>query len=271
VEYYAEVGVCEGKLLRRFTAVALEPFPLVKAGDDVGKMIVDVALSSGLRLDDGDVVVVAQKILSKAEGRVVRLVKIVPSGRAKEIGGAIRKSGRFVGLVLRETKRVVKASRDTFLVEDKRGLVCINAGIDKSNVEGKDSFALLPEDPDGSARKCRLRIRELTGKNVAVIVCDTYSRPFRRAQVNFAIGFAGVRPFRDYRGMKDLFGYVLKVKNIAVVDEVAAAAELLMGQGDEARPVVVFKGLAEIVAECEDHRVEELYMSKEQDLFRGAL
>jgi coenzyme F420-0:L-glutamate ligase/coenzyme F420-1:gamma-L-glutamate ligase len=257
--------------LRSFTAVALEPFPLVKAGDDVGRMIVDVASRGGLRLEDGDIVVVAEKIFSKAEERVVRLAKVVPSRRAKEIGGAIQKSGRFVELVLGETKRVVKASRDAFLVEDKRGLVCINAGIDKSNVEGEDSFALLPEDPDWSAEKCRSRIRELAGKNVAVIVCDTYSRPFRRAQVNFAIGFSGIRPFRDYRGMKDLFGYVIKVKNIAVVDEVAAAAELLMGQGDEARPVVVFKGLAEAVAECEDHHVEELYMSKDEDLFKGAL
>lgn len=257
--------------MKSFTAVALEHFPLAKAGDDVAKMIVDVALEGGLRLEDGDVVVVAQKIFSKAESRVMKLGEVVPSRRAERLAEAVGKGAKFVELVLRETRRVVKVSREILLVEDKRGLVCINAGIDKSNVDGRDSFALLPENPDGSAEKCRLRIKELTGKNVAVIVSDTYSRPFRRAQVNFAIGFAGVRPFRDYRGKKDLFGQVLKVKNVAVVDEVAAAAELLMGQGRERRPVVVFRGLADVVAECEEHRIEELYMSKDEDLFRGAL
>lgn len=257
--------------LKSLTALALEDFPLTKAGDDVAKMIVDVASKNGLELEDGDVIAVAQKIFSKAEGRVVKLGEVVPSGRAEKLAEVVGKSAKLIELVLRETKRVVKASRETLLVEDKHGLVCINAGIDKSNVQGRDSFALLPEDPDRSAEKCRLEIRELTGKNVAVIICDTYSRPFRRAQVNFAIGFAGLRPFRDYRGKKDLFGQILKVKNIAVVDEIAAAAELLMGQGNEARPVVIFRGLGDVVAECEKHGVEDLYMSREEDLFKGTL
>jgi coenzyme F420-0:L-glutamate ligase/coenzyme F420-1:gamma-L-glutamate ligase len=257
--------------LKSFTAVALEHFPLVKPGDDVAKMIVDVGLTDGLKLEDGDIVAVAQKVFSKAEGRVVKLRGVVPSRKAKETARVIGKSAAFVELVLRETKKVVKASHEILLVEDKRGSVCINAGIDKSNVKGRENFALLPENPDESAEKCRLRIRELTGKNVAVIVCDTYSRPFRRAQVNFAIGFAGIRPFRDYRGAKDLFGQVLRVKNIAVVDEIAAAGELLMGQGKEARPVVIFRGLADVVDEREGHRIEELYMPEEEDLFKGAL
>jgi coenzyme F420-0:L-glutamate ligase/coenzyme F420-1:gamma-L-glutamate ligase len=150
-------------------------------------------------------------------------------------------------------------------------LVCINAGIDKSNVEDRGNFALLPKNPDASAENCRRAIKELTGRNVALIICDTFSRPFRRGQVNFAIGVAGVKLFKDYRGKRDLFGQVLKVKNVAVVDEIAAAAELLMGQAEEARPVIVFKGLSNVVDFCEKCGIIDLQISREEDLFRGAL
>jgi coenzyme F420-0:L-glutamate ligase/coenzyme F420-1:gamma-L-glutamate ligase len=260
-----------GTRLRRFTVMAIENFPLVREGDDLAKMIVDVGLKDGLRLEDGDVVVVAQKVFSKAEGRVVKLGEVFPSTRAKELAAVVGKSAKFVELVLGETQRVLKASREILLVEDKHGLVCINAGIDKSNVRGRDEFALLPENPEESAKNCRARIWELTGKKVGVIICDTYSRPFRRAQVNFAIGSAGIRSFRDYRGKKDLFGHVLKVKNIAAVDEIAASAELLMGQGKEGRPVVILRGLSEVAVDFERGGGEALYMSKEEDLFNGAL
>lgn len=257
--------------MKSFTAIALEGFPMIKAGDDVAKAIVDSAIENGVKIEDGDVVLIAQKITSKAEGKVIRLRGIVPSARAVDLAKVTGKDPRLVELVLRETKRVIKVSGEVLLVEDKRGLVCINAGIDKSNVQGGDSFALLPEDPDASAESYRLRIRELTGKNVGVVICDTYSRPFRRAQVNFAIGFAGMRPFRDYRGGKDLFGQVLKVKNIAVVDELAASAELLMGQAKEARPVVIFKGLSDVVVEGEKNNVKDLFISAEEDLFKDAI
>jgi coenzyme F420-0:L-glutamate ligase/coenzyme F420-1:gamma-L-glutamate ligase len=257
--------------LKSFTAIALEDFPLIRDGDDLAKTIVDVALKNDVSLEEGDVVVVAQKVFSKAEGRVVKLGDVIPSREAEELAKVIGKSAEFVELVLGETRRVLKASHDILLVEDKRGLICINAGIDKSNVHGRDNFALLPENPDESAEKCLLRIKELTGKSVAVIISDTYSRPFRRAQVNFAIGFAGIEPFRDYRGKKDLFGQVLRVKNIAVVDELAASAELLMGQGKEARPVVVFKGFADALADDGKTAMKELLMSEDEDLFKGAL
>jgi len=257
--------------LKSFSVMALENFPLIKTGDDVARLIVDVAIQNGLRLEDGDVVVVAQKIFSKAEGKIVNVEDVVPSDRAEELAKIVGKSAKLIELVLKETRRVVKASRETLLVEDKRGIVCINAGIDKSNVEGKDNFALLPESPDESAEMCRKRIRELTGQNVAVVISDTYSRPLRRAQVNFAIGFAGIRPFRDYRGKKDLFGQILKVKNIAVVDELAASAELLMGQGKEAMPVVIFRGLADAIGRSEKADMKALYMSANEDLFKDTL
>lgn len=257
--------------LSNFTAFALEGFPLVKSGDNVARIIVDTAEKNSLSLQDGDILVIAQKIFSKAEKRVVTLKETLPSERAREIARIIGKSPRFVELVLRETKDVLKASQEVLLVRDKRGLTCINAGIDKSNVEGKGNFALLPEDPDLSARKCRAEIKKLTDRNVAVVICDTYSRPFRRGQVNFAIGLAGINPFKDYRRKKDLFGQILKVKNIAVVDEIAAAAELLMGQAQEAMPVVIFRGLDDVVAFCEKCRTIDLSISSEEDLFKGTL
>ena len=257
--------------MKTFTAFALDNFPLIKPGDNIAKIVVETARKNGLKIEDGDVIVVAQKIFSKAEKRVIRLKDVVPSKKAEEIAKVTGKSPKFVELVLRETKKIVKASREILIVEDKRGLICINAGIDKSNVEGKGNFALLPENPDESAEKFRMDIEKLTGKNVAVIICDTYSRPFRRGQVNFAIGVAGIKPFKDYRGKKDLFGETLKVKNVAVVDEIAAAAELLMGQAKEARPVVIFKGLGAVVNFCDKCSIKELQISSEEDLFRNAL
>jgi coenzyme F420-0:L-glutamate ligase/coenzyme F420-1:gamma-L-glutamate ligase len=257
--------------LKSFTAIALESFPLIDSGDDLAKIIVETARKNNVTIEDGDLIVAAQKIFSKAEGRVVRLRNVSPSDKARELAKVVGKSPRFVELVLEESKNILKASRDILLVEDQRGLVCINAGIDKSNVEDRGNFALLPKNPDASAENCRRAIKELTGRNVALIICDTFSRPFRRGQVNFAIGVAGVKLFKDYRGKRDLFGQVLKVKNVAVVDEIAAAAELLMGQAEEARPVVVFKGLSNVVDFCEKCGIVDLQISREEDLFRGAL
>lgn len=262
---------CGGNCLKHFAAFALEGFPMVKTGDNIAELIFKTAQKNGLKIDDGDVIAIAQKIFSKAENRIVALKNVLPSERAFKIARKTGKNPKFVELVLEETESVLKATREILLVKDKRGLICINAGIDKSNVEGMGRFTLLPENPDLSAEKCRKEIKKLTGKNVAIIICDTYSRPFRRGQVNFAIGFAGIKPFKDYRGKEDLFGQTLKVKNVAVVDEIAAAAELLMGQAKEARPVVVFKGLKGLVEFCESCSMRELEISSEEDLFKGAL
>ncbi|MEM1563181.1 MAG: coenzyme F420-0:L-glutamate ligase [Candidatus Bathyarchaeia archaeon] len=257
--------------MKEFKAIALEGFPLIRPGDNIAEIIVETARRNGLEIEDGDIIVIAQKVFSKAEGRIVNLKEVVPSEFAREIAGKTGKSPKFVELVLRETRNLVKVSSEILLVEDVRGLVCINAGIDKSNVEGDSSFALLPKDPDFSAEKCRREIKKLTGKDVAVIICDTYSRPFRRGQVNFAIGLAGIKPFKDYRGKRDLYGYILKVKNVAVADEIAAAAELLMGQAEEATPVVIFKGLKDILEYCEKSSAKELKIEKDEDLFRETL
>jgi coenzyme F420-0:L-glutamate ligase/coenzyme F420-1:gamma-L-glutamate ligase len=259
------------KLVKTFTASGLEKIPLINLGDNIAEIIVETARKNGLKIEDGDVIAIAQKIFSKAEGKIVALKDVVPSKKSKEIAKITGKSCKFAGLVLRETKNVVKASSEILLVEDRRGFVCINAGIDKSNVEGKGKFALLPENPDESMNRCREEIKKLTGKNVTIVMTDTYSRPFRRGQVNFAIGSAGIKPFKDYRGKKDLFGKTLKVKNIAIIDEIAAAAELLMGQAREGIPVVIFKGLKDVVEPCDKCSARQLQISNEEDLFKNAM
>jgi len=257
-------------LAKTVSIVGLEGFPIVKAGENVAELIVAVAQKENVAFDNGDVVVVGHKIVSKAEDRTLRLKEVKPSSRAQELSKLTLRDPRLVELVLREAKRVVKATKEILIVENRSGFVCINAGVDKSNVEGEDAYTLLPADSDKSAREIRSQIRKLTGKNVAVIICDTYSRPFRRGQVEFAIGAAGMKLFRDYRGKKDLFGYVMKVKNSAVADEIASAAELVMGQGDEAIPVVIIKNLKGIEM-VEDVSASELLISEQEDLFKGTL
>lgn len=250
--------------------IGLESFPLVKTGDNLADLIVSTAKNENAALSDGDIVVVTHKIVSKAEGRIVHLTKVKPSRRAKLLSRTTQRDPRLVELVLNESKRVVKSTSEILIVENRQGFVCINAGVDKSNVRGKDAYALMPLDSDKSARGVRSEIKKLTGKNVGVVICDTYSRPFRRGQVVFAVGVAGINVFRDYRGKKDLFGYVLKVKNSAIADEIGSAAELVMGQGAEAVPVAIVRGFTEIVT-GEEHSASDLIIRSQEDLFSGTL
>jgi coenzyme F420-0:L-glutamate ligase/coenzyme F420-1:gamma-L-glutamate ligase len=255
---------------KSINVIGLEGFPLIKVGDDLAKIIVETAKMNTVSLKDWDIVVIAQKIVSKAEGRLVKLSDITPSEEAQKMARVSAKDPRLIELVLAETKKVLKHSSETLIVENEKGLVCINAGIDKSNVSGEDTYALLPRDPDESAKRIKSEIMRLTGKNVAVIISDTYSRPFRKGQVEFAIGIAGIALFKDYRGQKDLFNYVLRVKNVALVDEIASAAELVMGQGREAVPVAIIRNLDLRVPE-EDFSIDGLGISREEDLFTGVL
>lgn len=257
-------------MAKTVSVVGLESFPMIKHGDNLAELIVAVMQKERVALNDGDVVVVAHKVVSKAEGRIARLRDVKPSKKAQKIAKATPRDQRLVELILRETKSMVKASPEILIVENRQGWVCVNAGVDKSNVEGEDSFALLPTDPDESARQIRSEFIKRTGKQIAVIISDTYSRPFRRGQVEFAIGIAGIDPFKDYRGQRDLFGHVLKVKNTAVADEIASAAELIMGQGKEGVPVVIIKNLTGIKRK-ENASSSDLLISKDEDLFKDTL
>lgn len=246
------------------TIVGLSYIPIVKPGDNLGRMIVAAAIRQGVRIWSGDVVVVAQKVVSKAERRFISLNSITPSKKAKEIAGAMRKDPRHVEVILRETKRVVRRRGSHLIVQTRHGLVCANAGVDKSNVEGRDVISLLPKDPDRSARRIRAQIRRATRKDVAVIVSDTFGRPWRMGQTNVAIGLSGMRPWIDYRGTQDMFGYQLSVTMIAVADELAGAAELVMNKSSGV-PVAIIRGFPFRGARGS---ARQLIRPARQDLFR---
>lgn len=213
----------------------------VSPGCDIGRLIYDSQRKSRIPFADGDIYVVAQKVVSKAEGRYVRLNDVKPSPFAESLGGFLKKNPKEVEVVLRESLSIVRARLGILITENKQGIICANAGVDRSNVNKEGSLLLLPESPDRSAARIRKSMESLSGKKVAVVVSDTYGRPWREGQVDFAIGVAGISCFRDYRGRPDMCGRTLKVTNIAQVDELAAAAELVMGK-NRSIPVVVVKG-----------------------------
>jgi len=230
-------------MVKKMEVIGLSDFPMVRPGDDLGELIVKVAKKNGVELESGDIIVVSQKVVSKAENRIINLEDVVPSKEALFLAEIARKDPSLVQLILDESEEIIKVLKGHIIARTKHGIVCANAGIDRSNVAGSESIVtLLPEDPDESARVIRERIEELTGKRIAVVITDTYGRPLRRGQVNVAIGVSGLKPFRDYRGLYDLFGYRLRVKRITVADEIAAAAELVMGNGAEGVPVAIVRG-----------------------------
>jgi coenzyme F420-0:L-glutamate ligase/coenzyme F420-1:gamma-L-glutamate ligase len=249
--------------------LGLKGFPLVKPGDDIVQLILKTAKSLSIKISDGDVIVVGHKVVSKSEGRIARLSGVKPSGRAVNIARATGKDPRVVQLILNEAKRIIKIQRNILLVETKRGVVCLNAGIDKSNVEGNDSYCLLPANPSRSARRIAREILNETGAKVRVVVSDTYSRPFRAGQSEFAIGTSGFNPFVDYRGTRDLFGKTLRFKFVSIADELASAAELVMGQGSEGVPCAIIKGVCRM--KNDRRSLARLIMRRNRDLFRDAL
>lgn len=247
------------------TIIGLRGFPDIKAGDDIAKMICEKAEEQIGGLRDNDIIVVASKIVAKAEGRIVNLSNVQPSPFAKRVAELTGKSPELVELILRESNKIIRMRGGHLIVETKHGFVCANAGIDKSNVAGGEEIvSLLPEDPDKSARGIRDRIKELKGVDVAVIISDTFGRAWRRGHVNFAIGIAGINVIKDYRGTQDMYGYTLRVTQIAIVDELAAAAELAMGKS-KGIPVVVIRG-------CDypkgEDSIKNIIYPEEKDLFR---
>jgi coenzyme F420-0:L-glutamate ligase/coenzyme F420-1:gamma-L-glutamate ligase len=244
--------------------IGLKKFPLIKEGNNLVEYIVRAAKDEGIQLATGDVIVIAQKVVSKAEGRVVRLDSITPSAMAQKIAQTSGKDPRHVEAILGESAKIVRQKNAHLIVETKQGFVCANAGVDRSNVEDQDSLTLLPVDPDKSARKIREGIRELTGADVGVIVSDTFGRAWRIGQVNVAIGLDGMPSVLDYRGQKDMFGYVLTVTQMAVADELASAAELVMKKSDGV-PVVVIKGFDYTPTKGS---ARDLVRPEEEDLFR---
>jgi coenzyme F420-0:L-glutamate ligase/coenzyme F420-1:gamma-L-glutamate ligase len=236
----------------------------ITPGLDLATAIMGRLEAQGLALEAGDVLVVTQKIVSKAEGRLVALDTIEPSPFAKHIAETYEKDARVVEVVLRESKRIVKMDRGTIICETRHGLVCANAGVDESNVKNLGAVALLPEDPDQSARALRSAIGSLTGVKPPIIITDTFGRPWRDGLVNVAIGIAGLAPLLDYRDRPDTEGRLMRVTAMAVADELASASELVMGKLDRV-PVALVRGYAYTPYEG---RAADLVRPPEKDLFR---
>ena len=226
--------------------IAVPGIPLVRAGDDLAGFIAQGLSAADLTLRDDDILVVAQKIVSKAEGRLVDLTTIVPSARAEELARVVRKDPRLVEVVLSESRRVVRAVKDVLIVEHRLGFVMANAGVDQSNAadpHGPPLALMLPKDPDASAARMRDELHRRLGCRVGVVINDSFGRPWRIGTVGVAIGCAGLPAVLDLRGDPDLFGRSLQTSILGYADEIAAAASLLMGQADEARPVILVRGL----------------------------
>jgi len=252
--------------MKRITILGISNLPTeIKPGTDLGEAIVKAISEDNEEILEKDIIVVSQSIVSKAEGRIVNLNNVTPSKIAIQYGKRLDKDPRLVELILQESNEIVRMGQKHLITENKLGVVCANSGIDRSNVPGKDNVTLLPRNPDASAAKIRRRIKELTGKNVAVIITDSVGRPLREGIVGIAIGTSGVSPLVDLRGRKDLYGYTLKSKIVAFADELASAALLIMGEADEGIPVAVIRG-AEY--KFSDEPAEILNRRPEKDLFR---
>ena len=243
--------------------IALAGLPEVGRGADLARLICDAA-RRGPGILPGDIVVVTQKIVSKAEGRLVALLDVTPSAEAERIARETEKDPRLVELILRESRRIVRQRGPVLVMETRHGFVCANAGIDASNVGPEGVVSLLPEDPDRSAAGIREGIRERTGAEVVVIISDTFGRPWREGHTNVAVGLAGMSPFVDYVGQVDPHGYELRVSTLAVADELAAAAELVMGKLDGV-PVAIIRGYDYPKG---DGSARQLVRDAAKDLFR---
>ena len=232
----------------------------IQPSDDIIALILSSSKSS---IDDGDVIVISQKIISKKEGRVVNLSSIIPSELSVGISSAYEKDPRLVEAILSESKRIVRMEHGVIIVETNHNFICANAGIDESNVE-KGFATLLPVDPDKSAKKIRDAVLQITGKNTAVIISDTFGRPFRLGQTDHAIGIAGIESIKNYEGKPDTFGKIMRVTAIAIVDELCAAAELVMGKTEKS-PAAIIKNYS---FKSKNDSISSIIRDEDEDLFR---
>ncbi len=252
----------------QLTLTTLPDIPLVMRGDDLAALILRGLYGARLELQNGDVLVLAQKIVSKAEGRMVRLSEVTPSPQAYELARQSGKDARFCQVVLWDTREIVRVREGLIIVETTQGWVCANAGIDRSNVAPHDAnewVLRLPADADRSARELRERLRALTEREIGIVINDSHGRAWRNGAVGVAIGVAGLPGVEDLRGKADLFGYQLQVTTIGLADQIASAASLLQGQADEGCPIVHVRGAP--FTPCAGS-AQEIARTKAQDLFR---
>lgn len=247
----------------RYEVIGIAGLPEIRKGDDLGRLIVERAAGQGTAIRDGDLLVVSQKVVSKSEGRVVRLADITPSPAALAMARELQRDARLVELILRESRRVVRMDKGVLIVETRHGWICANGGVDQSNVD-LDMACLLPEAPDASADGLRERLHQLTGVDVPIIVSDTFGRPWREGLTNVAIGVAGLQPIRSYLGLRDPAGHTLQATLLALADELAGAAEPIMGKLDRI-PAALIRGLP---LERGEGTSKPLLRDPSRDLFR---
>ena len=250
----------------KLVACAIPDIPLIKAGDDIADIIASRAESAGLQLQAGDALVVASKIVAKAEGRSVLLASVCPSPEAVALAAETGKDPRLVELILSESQRISRKRKGVLVTQHRLGFVSANAGIDQSNIEGGSEAALLlPLDPDSSADRIRSALRRLQGVDLAVVISDTHGRAFRVGNVGVAIGVSGLPAVQDLRGSRDLYGRVFEVTQVAYADLVASAAHLLCGEADEGLPAVLIRGLD---LQSAHGRATDMIRAAEHDLYR---
>ena len=244
--------------------------PLIKEGDNIAEILYSASCNQSIDFEDGDILAVTSKIISKAEGRIVNLTEVFPSDEAKRLGEETKRDPRLMELLLSESREIVRASEQAIIVEHNLGFICANAGIDHSNVQGnygnkEDWFLLLPKSPDASAEKIRSYIKEKTEKEIGVIIIDSHGRPWRKGTVGVIIGTSRVPALIDLRGKTDLFGYHLRISEIGAADELAGAASLMMGQADEKIPAIHIRGFPYPLC---DSSITDILRPKKMDLFR---
>jgi len=248
--------------MAHLTAYSLK-LPMIKKGDPIPELILASLEKEGLDLDENDIIVVTEKIVSKSDGKLIDLNTVTPSEKAKKLAEKTEKDPRLVELILKESNEILTVGENFIITETKQGLICANAGIDSSNIEG-EKVKILPENPDKTASEIRKTIREKTGKDIGIIISDSFGRPFRYGTVGVAIGASGVNMLWDRRGEKDLYGSVLETTRISVGDCLASLANLVSGDADEKTPVVLIKG-----GDFKGHgNASDLLREKDKDVFR---
>jgi len=251
--------------MNKVEVMGVTGLPIIKEGDNLAKMICEAAERQETPIQNSDIIIITHVIVSRAEGNVVDLDNVVPSDFAKTFAQQFDKDPALIEIILREARSIVRMGDGKLITETKQGFICANSGVDYSNVPGNGKVALLPKNPDHSAQEIRRKIRKLTGKDVAIVISDTHGRPLREGEINIAIGVAGINPIRDRRKEKDLFEYVLRVKRTAIADELASAAELVIGQANEGIPVAIIRGYP--YPKSERAKATDLIRPREKDLF----
>jgi len=251
--------------MQTIQVIPITGLPIIRKDDKLSRLICEAAEKQKTPIQNNDIIIITHVVVSRAEGNTVNLDTITPSQFAQAIAKKSNRDPALVEVVLRESQSIARMRNGNLITQTKHGFICANSGVDKSNMPGERTVALLPQDPDQSAKQIRQEIKELTGKTVAIIISDTHGRPLRDGEINIAIGVAGIMPIRDRRGERDLFGYVLRIKRTAIADELASAAELVIGQADEAIPAAIIRGYPH--QKSEEATSRDMLRSLEKEFF----